>query len=173
MITLVSGTPGSGKTTLAATLAAEHSNGVHLETDVFYGFLSHRIDPSTPASRHQNEVIAKSYSASAVAFVDGGYQVFVEGVIGTWWLDDLRRWLPPFEYVLLHASLTTTLERVDTRRDVRQASASERVVRAMHPQFEKILDQHARHVLDTTTRTPDEVVHEYRRRRERGDFRIA
>ncbi len=172
MITVVSGTPGSGKTTLAATLAAAHSNGVHLETDVFFDFLSHSIDPSTPASRRQNEVIVSSYCAAAGAFAEGDYRVFVDGVIGPWWLDDLRGYLPSFDYVLLHADLATTLERVEARRVSRQASASARIVKAMHPQFERVLDQYARHVVDTTAFTPDDVVAAYYERLARDGFRM-
>lgn len=173
MITVVSGTPGSGKTTLAATLAAAQADGVHLETDVFYDFLSHAIDPSTPESQRQNEVIGASYSAAACAFAEAGYEVFVDGVIGPWWLDDLRRWLPSFDYVLLHASLSSTLERVEARRAVRQASASSRMVRVMHRHFERALDGYATHVIDTTALTPEEVVATYRRRHDNLDFRLA
>ena len=171
-IVVVAGTPGSGKTTLAATLAAEEPLGVHLETDQFYGFVSHPLDPSTPESRAQNETIARSYSAAATAFADDGYQVFIDGVIGPWWLALLRDCLGGFDYVLLHASLDATILRVEARRAMRQASASVRVVRAMHPQFEKVLDDHARHVIDTTSHTPSSVVDCYHAKRERGEFRL-
>jgi adenylate kinase family enzyme len=40
-ITIISGTPGAGKTSLARALAAGDPKGVHIETDEFFRFLSH------------------------------------------------------------------------------------------------------------------------------------
>jgi chloramphenicol 3-O-phosphotransferase len=46
-ITIISGTPGAGKTSLARALAASDARGVHIETDEFFRFLAHPIGPTS------------------------------------------------------------------------------------------------------------------------------
>ncbi|MFT4676629.1 MAG: guanylate kinase [Patiriisocius sp.] len=62
-----------------------------------------------------------------------GYEVFIDGVIGPWWFDQLREQLGPFRYVLLSCDLQESLARVTIRQG--QDSATPDIVRRMHDQF--------------------------------------
>ncbi len=166
-VTIISGCPGSGKTTLSARLAAMHSRGVHLLTDEFYRFVAHLVDPSSPESRDQNGAIVRSFLQAARSFAEDGYDVYVDGVIGPWWLDEVRRYCPDYRYVLLHVDLDTALSRTKAR--PQQPSASARVVRTMHAQFAAISGLDAWR-LNTANRTPDAILAEYLQRREAGGF---
>lgn len=52
-VTIISGCSGSGKTSLAQALADASGRGVHLETDLFYRFLAHPLNPSKPEIQDQ------------------------------------------------------------------------------------------------------------------------
>ena len=67
-ITIVSGCPGSGKTTLAKGLAGLASEGLHLPSDLFYDFPAAPIDPTLAESHHQNLVVMRALARSARAF---------------------------------------------------------------------------------------------------------
>ena len=165
-LTIISGTPGSGKTWLSAHLAKRETKGVHLETDRFFHFLAHRIDPSVPTAHAQNLTVVRAYTSAALAYSDGGYAVYLDGVIGPWMLNQVRALVPHFDYVLLHASLDTVLARAARR--PRQRSATEDVIRRMHAQFEGVLEAYRSHVIDTDGKSIAQVVDEYQTAKERS-----
>ncbi|MEM6999354.1 MAG: AAA family ATPase [Pseudomonadota bacterium] len=145
---IIGGTPGSGKTTLSANLADSYTNGVHLQTDYFFHFLSHCIDPSTPESHTQNQAVTEAYCNAANTYRQHGYQVIIDGVIGPWHFEALTQLMGSFHYILLHAPLATTLQRVAQRNN--QPSAHPSVIERMQPQFERVLEAFESHVILTT-----------------------
>ncbi len=167
---MIAGCPGSGKTTLAHTLAARTRRGVHIVTDDFFGYLSHPLDPSTPASHKQNTTVVHAYLAAARQYAAEGDEGFLDGVIGPWWLDTIAAQLPGFGYVLLHADLETVIQRTRNRAAVSQASAHPQLVRTMHEQFANVLQAHTSRAINTTHSTPAAVVEEFLQRRRKGDF---
>ena len=88
-IVLISGTPGTGKSTVAALLARDSqlAASLCLRTDSFYEALRKgAVPPHLPGSEAQNQVVIEAFLAAAVRFAQGGYDVIVDGVVGPWFL---------------------------------------------------------------------------------------
>ena len=169
-LTIVSGCPGAGKTTLAAGLAAAASRGAHIVSDTFYTFPARLIDPADPASHEQNTTILKAVGRAAAAFLDDGYQVVLDGVVGPWFLPVLAREIGiqhGLEYVVLSVSLDLALRRV-RERDGPGASTR---VEHMHAAFSE-LGNYAHHELDTSRLSAPQVLEEFVVRSARGDFEL-
>jgi cytidylate kinase len=155
-ITIVSGCPGSGKTTLAKGLARSASQGLHIPSDLFYDFPTAPIDPTLAESHHQNTVIMRALARAARAFAEGGYHVLLDGIIGPWFMPVLREELldgPSVSYVVLQVDEAEALRRVRGRegpgvsREVRQMVAAFAELGALRP-----------HAIDTMQLTPEQVL---------------
>ena len=169
-VTVISGCPGSGKTTLSKHLANRAPRGVRVDTDVFYHFLAHRLDPSAPESSAQNAAVIRAFLRAAKSYVQDGYDVVVDGVVGPWWLELIQIELGDFQYAILHADLETVLQRTSKRAKTAQVSASPTLVRTMHGQFDSLSGLEER-VIVTTGKTDSDVLKEFIQRQHDGDFR--
>lgn len=167
-IMIISGCPGTGKTTLSRALAQAAPTGLHLVTDTFYHFPAHPLDPTTAAAHAQNTTIMRAIGRAAAAFVEGGYEVFLDGVVGPWFLPTLlREWdaVPRVEYVILRATLVEELARVLQR----DGPATQPRVYTMHDAFAELAG-YAQHVIETTGQSPEDVRAECLSRRRRHEF---
>jgi uridine kinase len=54
---VISGPPGSGKTTVARMLAANNPRGVHIPSDVFYTFPTQPVPPYRAQAHGQNATV--------------------------------------------------------------------------------------------------------------------
>ena len=155
-IAIVSGCPGSGKTTLSESLARSTPHGLHLLSDVFYRFPAVPIDPSRTESHHQNTVVMRAVARSARAFAEGGYHVVLDGVIGPWFLPVLREELSKGEtvsYMVLQVPESEALRRVRER----QGPGASATVRQMVSAFADLGALQA-HAINAAERSAEQVL---------------
>ena len=77
-IIIITGSPGTGKSTISSILAKESnmSKSVNMQTDDFYHYLSKgAIPPYLPESNEQNLIVIEAFLESAKRYARGGYAV--------------------------------------------------------------------------------------------------
>lgn len=176
-ILILTGPPGTGKSTVAALAAGETSwdRSVHIRTDDFYHYLAKgAIPPYLPGSEDQNLVVIRAIVAAAREYLAGGYEVVVDGIVGPWFLDpwiQAARQGAEIQYVLLRASREETLARALGRAKLdRQTNTL--LVEQMWDQFQN-LGRYEAHVVDTTDQTPRESWQAIRRAIQSGRCRLT
>ncbi len=161
-ITIITGSPGTGKTTTSATLAAQSdlAKSVHMHTDDFYHYLSKgAIPPHLPESQEQNQIVIEAFLEAAKRYARGGYDVIVDGIVGPWFLDPwLKAAREGYEvhYVILKATKEETMRRAVGRSKLDQETNTE-LVETMWKQFCD-LERYDSHVIYTTNLTTEETV---------------
>jgi len=83
-IIVITGSPGTGKTTTASIVAKESDmdKSVHMHTDDFFHYLSKgAIPPHLPESNEQNLVVIEAFLEAAKRYARGGYDVIVDGLL--------------------------------------------------------------------------------------------
>lgn len=170
-VTIVSGPPGAGKTTVGRLLASATPKGVHLVTDEFYYYIVNLVPPTEPRSASQNATVLTAAARAAGAYALGGYDVILDGVIGPWFVGLVARELsgasPDVELVVLRASLDDCLARVAPRNEPEM----EPIVRMMHGQLTDSDGFHA-YTVDTHGKSVEETMAEITQRRAHGGFRL-
>ncbi len=170
-VTIVTGPPGAGKSSVCAALCAPFTTAVHLETDSFFGAIrSGLVLPWMPESAHQNEVVITAAARSILPYAEGGYEVFVDGIVRPWALDIYRRELAAVSdrlyFVVLMPSVAVCKQRGIGRMD--HAIVPEHVYSDMHAQFAS--DDYECFTLDTSQMTLPDVVETILEQRKRGKF---
>ncbi len=162
-IVIVSGACGTGKTSIAHLLAekSEHACAVHIHTDDFYQYIRKGyIAPWLDGSGGQNEIVVDAVVASARKFSEGGYEVYIDGVIGPWFL---APWIHLAEkgidvrYIVLRPDEQTTIVRASERTQRDEFPLSRDVIANIWRSLSNLGDYES-NVVDTTAQTVDESV---------------
>jgi predicted kinase len=174
---LLTGSPGTGKTTVAPLVADRHEPSVCLDLDWYFAKLRRgAIDPWREEAHAQNRVVLHAAAQAAAAFAAGGYVTVAEGILYPFMLDlfaaACARDGVALHYAVLRAPIELVQQRVQGRRSEPQhvgALADATVVDDLWAQFESHgVDE--RHRVDVGARGPLAVTQEIDRRLGAGDF---
>ncbi len=161
-IIIITGSPGTGKTTTASIVAGESEleKSVHIHTDDFYHYLSKgAVPPHLPESNEQNQVVIEAFLEAAKRYAQGGYDVIADGIIGTWflspWLNAAREGYE-IHYIVLRADKEVTMKRA-VGRSKADSETNAALVEAMWGQFCD-LGEYESNVVDTTVLTVEDTV---------------
>lgn len=116
-VLILTGPPGSGKTTTARALAGMAGSAkVHLHSDDFWHFIKNgAVPPYLPQAQAQNEVVVDVLAKVAATYAAGGYFVVVDGIVGPWFLAPFRTIAVPLHYVVLRPPLDVAIRRCQER----------------------------------------------------------
>jgi cytidylate kinase len=175
-VLLLTGAPGSGKTTVAALVATDAARPtVHVTTDEFFrairtGF----VPPYLPGAADQNVVVVDAIVAAVAVWARGGYDVIVDGIIGPWFLPPYRKAAAEGEwtmsYVVLRPDLETTLDRARQRAETELKNVE--AITGLHGAFAN-LGELEPHVIDTTDLDVGRTAAEVRKAVASGTHRLS
>lgn len=170
-ILLLTGTPGSGKTTAANIIAQlPESPKVHLHSDDFWHFIkAGAIAPWKPEAHGQNATVMEALAGAAARYAEGGYFVLVDGIIGPWFLDAFRNLKSVIHYIVLRPDLDEAIRRCLARGG--NTLTDPGPISALHQQLGN-LGPLERHALPVAGMSADETSDAIKGAVESGHFRL-
>jgi predicted kinase len=160
-ILLLTGSPGSGKSTTARAYAESCARAVHLHTDDFWhSIVAGGIPAYLPEADAQNHTVMEVIRRAAWAYAEGGFTTIVDGVIGPWMLRHFQTTAegdpPNVHYVVLRPAREVALHRAQGRA-APDALTDTGPVLALWDQF-RDLGALERHALDTSDDDPADTL---------------
>ena len=176
-IVIISGATGTGKTSISRILAenSTYDRAVHIHTDDFYQYIRKGyISPWLNGTSKQNETMIESVAASAKRFSAGGYEVYVDGVIGPWFLEPWNKIAEDgvdVRYIVLRPDEQTTILRATDREQRDYFPLNYEVIKDIWRSLSD-LGIYESNVIDTTDQTVDESVTLIQKMLLEGAYRI-
>ena len=158
---IVSGPPGSGKSSVCESLCARYDRTVHLETDQFYAAIRMGFQkPWKPGTTRQNKMVTRAAARAATAYAEELYAVFIDGIVVREDILDIYAGIAriarvPVHLAILLPDVETTVRRGLTREPTRRVQ--EPVLREMHRQFVEAAPKLGGCVIDNSATTADEA----------------
>ncbi|MEY2424927.1 MAG: hypothetical protein QOI61_499 [Actinomycetota bacterium] len=170
-VVVVTGPPGAGKSTASAQLVTLTDRGVLLDGDAFFASVKTGwIAPWLPESGEQNRTVIDALGSAAARFARGGYVVFVDGILGPWFLERFRAELDgALHYVVIRPNRNAAFARASARPVARMNEAE--AVTKMYDEFESI-GVYERCVIDNSMQSLDETVVSMAEGLTSGRFRV-
>jgi hypothetical protein len=172
-VTVITGPPGAGKTTVAAALARSGPLGVHLVADqCFHWIVSGYVAPWLPEGDNQNATVIGAIGAAAARYAMGGYDVVVDGIVGPWFLGRFQQAIGSavdnLRYVVLRPSREVAQQRALGRAGL-QDLVDPGPIGAMYEAFME-LGPFESYVIDSSNHEPAATVETVRRGLDHGLF---
>jgi adenylate kinase family enzyme len=160
-VLIITGPPGSGKTTVARLLTEKRGLAAHLESDLFWHFIARGyVEPWKPESHKQNTVIMEIVANAAARYAHAGYFTVIDGIIiPRWFFEPLRDALTiaglRVSYAILRPSLSITIERATIRPSTQLADRS--VIEHLWNDFSDLDEAFEGHLIDSSRLTAKET----------------
>lgn len=156
-VLILTGPPGSGKTTTARALAMEPgSSKVHLHADDFWGFIKNgAVAPYLAEAHRQNAVVIDALAKVAETYAAGGFFVIVDGIVGPWFLQPFTTMAVPLHYIVLRPPLEVAIQRCRERGG--DTLSDPGTITALYQQLSS-LGELERHVLRTEEHRPQDTL---------------
>jgi adenylate kinase family enzyme len=160
-VLILTGPPGSGKTTVAQLLTAAQSRAVHLESDRFFHFIaSGYVEPWRKESHGQNVVVMDAVAAAAAAYAQAGYFTVIDGIFSPRWFypsvcDALKKKGCQVAYAILRPRLDIAVSRALSRSP--ETLSDPAVIEQLWAGFDDLGAAFDRYVFDTSGETPEET----------------
>jgi hypothetical protein len=167
---IVTGPPGSGKSTVSRLVAEHFERCALVDGDAFFRFVVRGyIDPWLAESHEQNVVVTEAAGRATGRFPRGGYTTIYDGMVGPWFLPTFLEYaeVEQVHYGVLMPPLDVCLARVLGRAG--HGFRDEPATRQMYASFADA-EIEERHLIRDAQDEPSVVAREVVKRFERGDL---